>query len=74
MFPEETLHCVEWARDLFGKFFAINPKTVQKVFEDYRKTGGFDNVDVKQLNDCIKILKNRPKTFDDCLAKGRKKF
>ena len=19
MFPEETLHCVEWARDLFGK-------------------------------------------------------
>jgi hypothetical protein len=28
MFPEETLHCVEWARDLFGKFFTINPKSV----------------------------------------------
>jgi hypothetical protein len=21
MFPEETLHCVEWARDKFGKMF-----------------------------------------------------
>jgi hypothetical protein len=21
MFPEETLHCVEWARDIFGKMF-----------------------------------------------------
>jgi len=21
MFPQETLHCVEWARDIFGKMF-----------------------------------------------------
>ena len=25
MFPEETLHCVEWAKDLFGTFFTLNP-------------------------------------------------
>jgi len=26
MFPEETLHCVEWARDKFSKIFSIRPK------------------------------------------------
>lgn len=26
MFPEETLHCVEFARDKFGKLFSLNPK------------------------------------------------
>lgn len=25
MFPEETLHCVEWARDKFGKMFSQGP-------------------------------------------------
>ena len=25
MFPEETLHCVEWAKDLFGNWFTLNP-------------------------------------------------
>ncbi len=25
MFPEETLHCVEWARDKFGKLFTQAP-------------------------------------------------
>merc|ERR1711976_971555 len=25
MFPEEALHCVEWARDKFSKIFTIRP-------------------------------------------------
>lgn len=25
MFPEETLHCVEWAKDLFGQLFTLGP-------------------------------------------------
>jgi len=25
MFPEETLHCVEWAKDLFGNLFTLLP-------------------------------------------------
>jgi hypothetical protein len=28
MFPEETLHCVEWARDKFGKLFTLRPKAL----------------------------------------------
>jgi molybdopterin/thiamine biosynthesis adenylyltransferase len=31
MFPEETLHCVEWARDLFGKDFTLAPKALAKL-------------------------------------------
>jgi hypothetical protein len=33
MFPEETLHCVEWARDHFGSKFSLKPKAVIKVLE-----------------------------------------
>ena len=25
MFPEETLHCVEWAKDLFENWFTLDP-------------------------------------------------
>jgi hypothetical protein len=32
MFPEETLHCVEWARDKFGKLFCLKPKIVNKIW------------------------------------------
>ena len=25
MFPEETLHCIEWAKDIFGSIFTLKP-------------------------------------------------
>jgi hypothetical protein len=31
MFPEETLHCVEWAKDLFGNLFTLNPQNFNKL-------------------------------------------
>jgi hypothetical protein len=34
MFPEETLHCVEWARDKFGKLFTQGPKNTLKLLEE----------------------------------------
>jgi hypothetical protein len=34
MFPEETLHCVEWARDKFGKLFSMRPKRIAEIFEN----------------------------------------
>ena len=34
MFPEETLHCVEWARDKFGKIFDLRPKKVREIISD----------------------------------------
>lgn len=34
MFPEETLHCVEWARDKFEKIFCLRPKSIKKMIEE----------------------------------------
>jgi hypothetical protein len=34
MFPEETLHCVEWARDKFSKIFNQRPKALAKFVSD----------------------------------------
>jgi Ubiquitin-activating enzyme active site len=34
MFPEETLHCVEWARDKFGKIFDLRIKRINEIIND----------------------------------------
>jgi hypothetical protein len=34
MFPEETFHCVEFARDKFGKLFTLRPKATLKILGD----------------------------------------
>jgi hypothetical protein len=36
MFPEETLHCVEWAKDLFGTLFTLAPQSYNKLVLDER--------------------------------------
>lgn len=69
MFPEEAIHCVEWARDQFGKIFTQLPKTIAKVMEEE----GSGN-DLKLLKKTVKWLKRTPKTFDDCLLLARTKF
>lgn len=42
MFPEETLHCIEWARDKFGKLFTLRPKSLLRIVdeENYDPQGG----------------------------------
>lgn len=34
MFPEETLHCVEWAREKFGRMFTQLPQSAIKLLEE----------------------------------------
>jgi molybdopterin/thiamine biosynthesis adenylyltransferase len=34
MFPEETLHCIEWARDKFGKMFSQMPQSAVKILDE----------------------------------------
>jgi hypothetical protein len=36
MFPEETIHCVEWAKDLFGNLFTLLPQSFNKFVVDER--------------------------------------
>ncbi|KRX07628.1 Ubiquitin-conjugating enzyme/RWD-like protein [Pseudocohnilembus persalinus] len=73
MFPEDTVHCIEWARDKFGKIFTLRPKQVLKILENdkYQITG---TSELKALRETIKILKNRPKNFNDCILLATKKF
>lgn len=54
MFPEEALHCVEWARDLFGKYFTEKPKGLQRQLEDKREP--VTGQEVKSLKDAIAVL------------------
>ena len=62
MFPEETVHCIEWARDLFSKYFEIVPRTIQKLYEQYQKDGkqAILQTDYKQIRQVWKALKKRP--------------
>lgn len=73
MFPEETLHCVEWARDKFGKLFSLRPKSVIKILEDpsYDPQGGQE---LKEFKEAIKLLEKKPKSFSDCISYAVRKF
>jgi hypothetical protein len=72
MFPEEAIHCVEWARDQFGKKFTQLPKAINKRIEEAKN--GEDNNDLKLTKKAIKWLKKIPKSFDDCLKIARDKY
>ena len=69
MFPEEAIHCVEWARDQFGKIFTQLPKTISKVIEEEG-----NGSELKLLKKSIKWMKKAPKNFEDCLLLAREKF
>ena len=72
MFPEEAIHCVEWARDQFGKKFTQLPKALNKRIEEAKNNE--ENEDIKLTRKTIKWLKKIPKTFDDCLKIARDKY
>lgn len=57
MFPEETLHCVEWSRDKFGKLFSLRPKRINEIFNNPEFYPEGDQ-EAKQLTETIKIIKN----------------
>ena len=72
MFPEEAIHCVEWARDQFGKKFTQLPKAINKRIEEAKNNEAND--DIKITKKTIKWLKKIPKTFEDCLKIARDKY
>ncbi|CAK77506.1 unnamed protein product (macronuclear) [Paramecium tetraurelia] len=71
MFPEETFHCVEFAKDKFGKHFSARPKQLIKMMADDYLPSLEDN---KPLREGIKLLKNKPNSLEDCLKWARGKF
>jgi len=73
MFPEETVHCVEWARDKFGKIFTQTPKALNSVLEKTVPPTASAQ-DITALKQAIRFLKKRPYSFADCIAYARNKF
>jgi len=74
MFPEETLHCVEWARDKFGKLFTQRPKGLVKLLENSSSVQVNDPQELKTLREAVTLLEKKPSTFDDCIRYARIKF
>ena len=72
MFPEETLHCVEWAKDIFGTLFTLNPQNFNKLkstpIEDIEFHSSSEFKNIKRV---IKFAASRPKSFDDCIRLAR---
>jgi len=77
-FPAQIEHCIQWARDKFKALFVDKPQELQKFFDDQtqyinslRTSSG---PKISTLRHLINILKNRPTTFDECIAYARCKF
>lgn len=73
MFPEEAVHCIEWARDKFEKLFAQHPKSLQKFVENPEFVPQTPQ-DIQTLKDSLKLLRKKPSNFVDCVKHARMKF
>lgn len=74
MFPEETLHCVEWARDKFGKMFTQMPSSAVKIIELGKSVNPVSSQDIISLKEGLKLLRKKPKNFADCVEYARMRF
>jgi len=74
MFPQETLHCIEWARDKFQKLFTQKPQSALKILDDGVNVGIVSQQDITALKEGLKLLKKRPNNFMDCVEFARIKF
>ena len=74
MFPEETLHCVEWARDKFNKMFTQKPRSFEKAIESAKTYDDLMTQEHTILAEALRFLKSWPKTFDDCIIWARNKY
>ena len=73
MFPEETIHCLEWARDQFGKNFTQFPQDFNKII--YGANNNLLNKDeFKKIKTCLKWLKKSPKNLEDCVKLAKEKY
>jgi hypothetical protein len=67
------LHCVEWARDIFGKTFTLDPKALSKMVDNF-KTYTPSGSDLSMLKTCVTMLESRPRDFDEAVLIATNKF
>lgn len=73
MFPEEALHCMEWAKDKFDFYFNQKPKQLKRIVEDIQGGKQLD-IEAKILSSSLKFLQKQPKDLQDCVLKARLTF
>jgi molybdopterin/thiamine biosynthesis adenylyltransferase len=73
MFPEETIHCLEWARDQFGKNFTQFPQDFNKIIYNI-KNDLVQKDEFKKMKTCLKWLKKLPRNFEDCVKLAKEKY
>lgn len=73
MFPEETFHCVEFAKDKFGKLFTLFPKSALKILEDTNYEPQ-NPEELKALRESVKLLSSVPKSYEECINWALQKF
>ena len=75
MFPEEAIHCLEWARDQFGKNFTIFPQNFNAIIKKIKKNEKNLNKDeYKKIKTCLKWVKKIPQNLEDCVKIAKEKF
>lgn len=74
MFPEETLHCIEWARDKFGRLFTQIPTSAIKILDQGADINPVSTQDIISLKEGLKLLRKRPMQFMDCVEYARMRF
>ena len=73
MFPEETVHCLEWARDQFGKNFTQFPQEFNKIIFNC-KNNLLNKGEFKRIKTCLKWIKKIPKNLEDCVKLAKEKY
>ena len=75
MFPEETLHCIEWALDIFGNIFTNQAKNFNKLLTDEEEVRELvDPEIIKVVQQALELLREFPGDFSGCLKWARLKF
>ncbi len=73
MFPEEPIHCVEWAKNKFQELFLEKPNSIHRVLEGIVR-GDLEIIEGTILRKASRTLSKIPKTLNDCVLQARKKF
>ena len=73
MFPEEAIHCLEWAREQLGKNFSQFPKDFNRIIDNI-KMNNFNKEEYKAMKTCLKWVKKLPQNFNDCIKLAKEKY
>eukprot|EP00347_Sterkiella_histriomuscorum_P007708 403347869 len=66
MFPEEIIHCIEWAKDIFGKLQTLQPQVVNKYLEQKDSINFADQQELANIKKVINTLDKKPPNFLEC--------